>query len=132
MKLEKQVTSLELSKRLKELGVKQESLFYWTRYPFSHGDYTCWFYEKLSTYTGDTKDWEQISAFTVAELGEMFPRYITYGMDSLGYYARHSRPVWKEEDSGKDVEHADTEADARAGILIYLIEHNLLSKKKRK
>jgi len=29
MKLEDQVCSLELAKRLKELGVEQESLFYW-------------------------------------------------------------------------------------------------------
>ena len=29
MKLEDQVCSLELSKRLKELGVKQDSLWYW-------------------------------------------------------------------------------------------------------
>jgi hypothetical protein len=29
MKLEDQVCSLELAKRLQELGVKRESLFYW-------------------------------------------------------------------------------------------------------
>ena len=31
MKLQNQVCSLELSKKLKELGVKQESLWYWIR-----------------------------------------------------------------------------------------------------
>ena len=29
MKLEEQVCSLELAKELKELGVKQDSMFYW-------------------------------------------------------------------------------------------------------
>ena len=29
MKIESQVCSLELAKKLKELGVKQESLYYW-------------------------------------------------------------------------------------------------------
>ena len=37
MKLEDQVCSLELAKKLKELGVKQDSLFYWNLYSFPIG-----------------------------------------------------------------------------------------------
>jgi hypothetical protein len=37
MKIEKQVISLELSKKLKELGIKQESAFYWERSVFTDG-----------------------------------------------------------------------------------------------
>ena len=34
MKLENQVTNLELSKKLDKLGVKQESLWMWVKYEF--------------------------------------------------------------------------------------------------
>ena len=37
MKLENQVTNLELSRKLKELGVKQESLFWWVRGEMNYG-----------------------------------------------------------------------------------------------
>src|SRR6266700_8310943 len=61
MKLSDQVVNLELSKRLKELGARQDSLFYWTiggivsrleAVPILDSNY---------------------SALTVAELGEMLP-----------------------------------------------------------
>src|ERR1051325_10817319 len=61
MQLEQQVCSLELAKRLRELGVKQESYFYWFFEEYNH-EPVGW---RIQTEEGD------YSAFTVAELGEM-------------------------------------------------------------
>ena len=63
MKLENQVCSLELSKRLKELGVKQDSLWGY----LDHGDLN--FYPVLNSELIYLK--AEYSAFTVAELGEL-------------------------------------------------------------
>lgn len=69
MKIEDQVCSLELAKRLKELGVKQDSLFYWHNisiYPMViYGDSTEWSGDRL------------ISAFTSSELSKMLPNYVS-------------------------------------------------------
>jgi len=69
MKIEEQVTSLKLSKRLKALGVKQESIFYWRK--TSLGDYEAT--DRSNVYM--PKD-TFYSAFTVAELGELLPNFI--------------------------------------------------------
>ncbi len=62
MKLEDQVTSLEISKRLRELRVKQESLFYWAN-TIGQEDQSCW---RIEPKIEDVS-MEYISAFTVAE-----------------------------------------------------------------
>lgn len=64
MNLEQQVTSLETSRRLNELGVKQDSLWYHT------------YYEELDdTFIELGKNHSDVvSAFTVAELGELLPK----------------------------------------------------------
>lgn len=77
MKFEDGFTSLELSRRLRDSGVPQESDFYWVR-PKSSKTFALWFYEKLSTPTGETKDWEQVSAFSVAELIDILPEGTVY------------------------------------------------------
>ncbi len=123
MELEKQVCSLELAKRLKELGVKQyPATFYWTnRYKKE--------YELMYQPVHQMK--YLVAAFTVAELGELLPTYILNGedrkflycySDDIGFwrvtYAKWGQP-------GIAVEKRRNEADVRALMLIMLIEKGL-------
>jgi hypothetical protein len=144
LKLEDQVCSLDLAKRLKELGVKQESLVYWwdgyqgygydaekkwgprpierTEVSFQAPDRSL-FWDKNS------------SAFTVAELGEMLPAYLENNGD------RYWPDVWKNDgkewaanlrnwDAGKSLFegylYADNEANIRAKLLVRLIKRELV------
>lgn len=76
MNLEQQVVSLELSRRLKELNVKQESLFYHYNKPYNDGidDWVITNWEDYETAYDDKS--EPYSAFTASELFEMLPAYI--------------------------------------------------------
>lgn len=109
MKLEQQVTNLELSKKLKELGVKQESLFYWGN-TIGQLDQDCW---RVYFFKDDDVSMEYVSAFTVAELGEMlkWKSLMIFGLPE--HYADF-------------ISDTISEADFRAKMLIYLIENNLI------
>jgi len=124
MKLENQVCSLELAKKLKELGVKQESLWWWNIYnqngcdamitlnrPERKGDYCC-------------------SAFTVTELGEMLPNYV--GGQEISTRKDVDNNYWCEllgDDTKEKYFKSNAEANARAKMLIYLIENKLMETK---
>lgn len=91
MSLEDQVCSVELAKMLKELGVKQESLFYYKAWEnpllniLKKSDVPDdrWTIFMGNDKHGDSCEWE-ISAFTTAELGEMLPKGIT--IDDFDHY----------------------------------------------
>lgn len=132
MNLEKQVCSLELAKKLKELGVKQESLFYrvddFILYKTSTGYYT----EKgagfdLGLYNRQEKTNSQLySAFTVAELGEMLPKqWVSVRMNKDEWVILNIDKV-KRHKEFIVAAYAKTEADARAKMLIYLKENKLI------
>lgn len=135
MKLEDQVVSLKLAKKLKELGVKQDSLVEWRRFHSVTSHYSEWFLG----YSDDPLIPDEIcAAFTVAELGEILPYEMCDQHEDLPYFLttekRENPTYWmvyfREEDRGvlaDRVEEATTEADARAKMLIYLIENNLLT-----
>lgn len=116
MELEKQVTSLELSKRLKELGVEQESLFCWEKIDWEGKNAILKYRREVSAHNG----WI-ISAFTVAELGEMLPDGVASGKHenkaAHKYGKYHCKWFTKKMIYNQ---RADTEADARAKMLIYI------------
>lgn len=132
MKLENQVTSLELSKKLKELGVKQgHHLWYWWQ-DGSADEKTGKFRWVLKQ--GGLFDDKCYAALTVAELGEISPCHVytkkspkdccDYGNIEKGFAAENENA----KDGERKYEHADTEANARAKALIYLLETKILTK----
>lgn len=132
MKLEQQVVSLELAKKLKELGVKQESLFYWSMQVGGH------FSPQFRGYTSalSGRQVPYFSAFTVAELGEMLPteyreknrwHYSLVMSRTHTIHLNYWSVRYEHEDGSYEQRQADTEADARAKMLIYLIENDLVT-----
>jgi hypothetical protein len=126
MNLEQQVCSLDLAKRLKELGVKQGSLFYWVNMKRNGWE--------IRTPLGARKGIEfalsrisGISAFTVAELGEMLPKNSGNGEYISRWNSNKRWECYMRNRPGCGFEqYADTEADARAQMLIYLLENKLI------
>lgn len=110
MKLEQQVCSPELAKKLKELRVKQISHFVWSK-KIDHEDWT------LGTVWNGAM-YEEYSAFTVAELGELLGDRMQSGYnEGRGYFCN-----WKDAEQ----QWAETEADVRAKMLVYLLENKFL------
>lgn len=139
MDLKSQVSSQETSKRLKELGVKQQQSFFCWWQPNKESSDSILLYEKQCSTPEFMSQF--ISAFTVAELGEMlnieFPSGMKIGDESYMHlelkfslksvnlvhyfdagFATNKKVIFSSKDSN--------EANARAKMLIYLIENKLI------
>ena len=137
MRLEDQVVSLESAKKLKELGVAQESAFSWMRielWPDKKIQYILWPRDRANgTHPKGDPSFIEAAAFTVAELGELMKD------KGLGVTA-HSNliidewwvtgGVWKPENQKFDhLEKDKSWSDALAKMLIYLLENGLIKDK---
>ena len=132
--------SLELAKLLQELGVKQDSLFAWYQ---SCGGVYCEYRvhqasrDAQSTYHDGYVELpvEICAAFTVAELGEMLPARIKtdYGCWTYLHITKLENTKEWVIDYNYLLDIAEirenTEADARAKMLIHLIENKLVGVK---
>lgn len=94
MEINKQVCSLNLAKQLKELGVKQESLWYWERME-DVSDYSLVLSESFGNDV-EHLHYPCYSAYTVAELIGLLPYsiaengtdfYLSMGKFYCGYYS---------------------------------------------
>lgn len=124
MTLEQQVCSLELAKRLKELGVKQESLLWWVKNTRNDDRYEV--RRNALALDSLTLQGPTYAAFTVAELGEMLWKQAS-PEDILKAYGE----VW----NVRDTRYITPEGLVRcmedptigATMLIYLIENKLIT-----
>ena len=120
---------LKYAKRLEELGEKQESIWWWdlsnnTIVPFGIWGKDLSFYQKAAS-NGDI-----VSAFTVAELGEMLPQHFekdneTYNLvivEDVKAIIYEAEVCYNTFETLIKIE-GDTEANARAKMLIWLIEN---------
>ena len=147
MKLEQQVVSLELAKKMKELGFEQESLWYWVTDDLgltylSIDSMGSVMHSRNSTRVpnyGRPEDYgwrvveELYSAYTVAEFGEMLPRLQGYNLIYTGEHRGGKFCCFYQKSGfgddfpiGTELCKADTEADARAKTLIYLKQKKLI------
>jgi hypothetical protein len=128
-KIAKQVCSPALAQQLKALGVPQQSLWYWVAssgraYPLLAAD------EDL--FDAPLFQAAAVSAFTVGELGELLPSTVEQDGEVLRFrglkfprgFAVAYVPTEVDRYSGVETK-AATEADARAQLLIYLLENSL-------
>lgn len=125
MRLSEQAISLEQAKKLKDLGVVQESYFYYQHYPK-----TVYIEEFMAIVSPLSKEGvahagECWSAFTVAELGVMIGW--DYVCTFYAYGAWHWCDLRNEEPMSIAKSYkrkSQTEAEARANMLICLLENN--------
>jgi hypothetical protein len=137
MNLEQQVCSLELAKRLKKLGVKQQSLFWYEQVKIAgrnewKKEWELCFNNNSSPFSND----HIASAFTVAELGEMLPIQISTGNGLHGITSEllsiqkgtFSKGLeWQVMYYDVQFYNAPSEADARAMMLAYLIDNKFIT-----
>lgn len=122
MKIENQVVSLELAKKLKKAGYSQDSIWFWEK-PLAPRKK----YRVCPINYHDMMPECDYAAPTVAELGEKLifdsEEYahtfnVSYSIQSGWYIYNSEEP--------KIIDHADTEANARAKMWLYLKEKGLI------
>lgn len=132
MNIKKQVTSLETSKKLKELGVEQESIFFWIQtYDSTLAPILNHSIARTPDVRGDlylvdkSPNGRNYSAFTASELIEIL---ISLGRNFLPYFCDNPREMCWVYNFGPypDYVRADTLVECLAKMLIHLKENKLI------
>lgn len=116
MKLENQVITKEQSQKLYDLGIRGESLFYHTESKFG----------VMPKSSIDFKNGYVKNAFTISELGQMLPSET--GTERTGSEdSEYANWEWASESDQIGMGLFATEVEARADMLIHLLENKLVN-----
>lgn len=124
---------MDQAKRLKELGVKQESLFYYAKMTFPKKESITHIVFCTELNTEHYSYEKEYAAFAVAELGVMLPE--DKCISAISEDSGATIIYWREQKYSQDSKvisdddiqmYAATEASARAAMLIYLLEQNFI------
>ncbi len=128
-----QTTSLELSKKLKAIGVPQKSEFYWVQNKYNEevSDYNVRYWMYDTDLEAIYSQINHVSAFLSCEIGELLPDFTCqkYGDKFEATIVLPGKWV----DMGDMIEYeshdetADTEAEARGLLLEYLIQQGIIN-----
>ncbi len=141
MDLESQVCTFEQAKKMKELGVKQESTYYWYSAGNSMNGGDVFYGHDFNQ--GWWMDYElkgdemRLAAFNVAELGELLPPcFVSDKRHVIGNSRWACKQSWTRRCGSDGMEcyplvdfacFKKTEAEARADMLILLLEKKIIS-----
>lgn len=125
MRTKDQVCSLKLAIQLKKLGVKQNSFFAWRKFGYKWSAVDPLDLGGVRNFDKDS----DISAFTVAELGKIFQiKFDPFNTTEFGFNCCYFYSIYVNEDKNlrKQFE-GKKEANARAKMLVYLLEKELIT-----
>lgn len=117
MTIDKQVCPLKQAKKLKELGIKQESYFLWV---LRGGEWEIWDQTQKSDYeTGREKEF--ISAFTSSEIGMLLPEDMECVRCSGKKELKKGKWMAFQTLDGIEPAYGETEVEARANLLLRIL-----------
>lgn len=137
MEMSDQVCSVEQAKKLKEIGVKLKSIFYWSENikpePIEKIKLNN-FWDGNHGLREDSEYFNFYPAYTVAELGVLLPGYIYFQLESHFFsYSWVGCPRTYSIHVGSVMTfYGQSEAELRADCLIWLIENQFVNPKELK
>ena len=135
LKLEAQVPSLELCKKLKSFSYPQEGLFWWTN-TWDKDEWQVDMYPIIEVMKdGKKRKPVKFIAPTVAEMGEWLPNYVKDDTNYLQIVKSNDGKFWfiqYDNGFGNMETEGKTEANARAKCLIWLVENDYIDFKEIK
>lgn len=127
MRLEEQVCTLDQSRKLRKLGIESESNFNWA----FNGKEARLIWGNTDEYGARYTYWVKLPAYSVAELGDLLPdkaKALTGEINIIGSHKFDGEYncFWQHQYNII----APTEAQARAAMLIHLIENGIVQPSK--